>query len=89
VEGRPPESREQWTPMTWATIGGNYFEALGVPLLRGRFFTDRDTESTTPAVIVNETMARRYWPGEDPIGKGSKGSIPVGGMTSGCELSAW
>jgi putative ABC transport system permease protein len=62
--------------MTWATIGGNYFEALGVPLLRGRFFTDRDTESTTPAVIVNETMARRYWPGEDPIGKDQRVRSP-------------
>jgi len=78
VEGRPPESREQWTPMTWATIRGDYFEALGVPLLRGRFFSDGDTKNTTPVVIVNETMARRYWPGEDPIGKGIKGFDPRG-----------
>jgi putative ABC transport system permease protein len=78
VEGRPPESREQWTPMTWNTISGDYFQALGVPLLRGRFFTDLDTKYTTPVVIVNETMARRYWPGEDPIGKGIKGFDPRG-----------
>jgi putative ABC transport system permease protein len=78
VEGRPPESQDQWTPMTWSTISGNYFEALGVPLLRGRFFNHQDTKSSTPVVIINETMARRYWPGEDPIGKGIKGFDPRG-----------
>ncbi len=78
VEGRPPETRTQWTPMTWSTIGGNYFQALGVPLLRGRFFDDRDTTESGPVVIVNETMARRFWPGEDPIGRGIKGFDPRG-----------
>jgi predicted permease len=73
VEGRVLESRQQWTPMTWATISGDYFQALGIPLLRGRFFSNQDTKDTTPVVIINETMARRYWPGEDPIGKGIKG----------------
>jgi putative ABC transport system permease protein len=78
VEGRPPESQEQWTGMKWSTVSGDYFQALGVPLLRGRFFDDRDTRSATPVVIINETMARRYWPGEDPIGKGIKGFDPRG-----------
>ena len=78
VEGRPPESRAQWTPMTWSTVSGDYFQALGVPLVRGRFFSDRDTRNATPVVIINETMARRYWPGEDPIGKGIKGFDPRG-----------
>jgi predicted permease len=78
VEGRPPESREQWEPMTWSTISGEYFQALGVPLLRGRFFTDRDTTESTPVVIINETMARRYWPDGDPLGKGIKGFDPRG-----------
>jgi putative ABC transport system permease protein len=73
VEGRAPEPREQWTPMAWSTIGGDYFQALGVPLVRGRFFNDRDTRGATPVVIINETMARRYWPGRDPIGGGIKG----------------
>jgi predicted permease len=78
VEGRPLESPQQWTPMTWATISGDYFQALGIPLLRGRFFSDADTKNTTPVVIINETMARRYWPGDDPIGKGIKGFDPRG-----------
>ncbi|HUB31122.1 MAG TPA: ABC transporter permease [Terracidiphilus sp.] len=78
VEGRSLESPQQWTPLTWATISGDYFQALGIPLLRGRFFSDADTRNTTPVVIINETMARRYWPGEDPIGKGIKGFDPRG-----------
>jgi putative ABC transport system permease protein len=78
VEGRPIESRAQWTPMTWATISGDYFQALGVPLVRGRFFSNQDTKDTIPVVIINETMARRYWPGDDPIGKGIKGFDPRG-----------
>jgi putative ABC transport system permease protein len=73
VEGRPEEVRSPWTEMTWSTISGDYFRALAVPLLRGRFFNDRDTANAPPVVIINETMARHYWPGEDPIGKRIKG----------------
>jgi predicted permease len=73
VEGRLAESPEQWTAMTWSTVSGDYFQALGLPLLRGRLFNHRDTKSASPVVIINETMARRYWPGEDPIAKGIKG----------------
>jgi putative ABC transport system permease protein len=78
MEGKPADPQQQWTAMKWSTISGDYFQALGVPLLRGRFFNDRDTRSATPVVIINETMARRYWPGEDPIGKGIKGFDPRG-----------
>jgi predicted permease len=78
VEGGQPEARERWTALSWSTISGDYFQALAVPMLHGRFFNDRDTKSTTPVVIVNETMARRYWPGQDPIGKGIKGFDPRG-----------
>src|SRR4029077_15736337 len=46
-----------------------YFEATRTPLLRGRAFAETDTAHSVPVVIVNETTARRYWPGADPIGK--------------------
>lgn len=42
---------------------------MGIPLLKGRYFTEMDRDQSPPVVIVNETMANRYWPGEDPIGK--------------------
>src|SRR5262245_15224316 len=55
-----------------AKTGGatpDYFRAMGVPLLRGRFFTEADGAEAPLVVLVNDTMARRYWPGEDPVGR--------------------
>jgi len=54
---------------TWTV--GNYFEALGIPLKRGRFFTSADRQPTAsrgPVVIVSEMLAKRFWPGQDPVG---------------------
>ena len=50
-------------------IANDYFKAMGIPLLRGRLFNEQDAADSTNKVIVNETMARRHWPNEDPIGK--------------------
>ena len=52
-----------------ATVSGGYFAAMGIPLMGGRTFDDRDGEDATPAAIVNVTLARKYWPGENPVGK--------------------
>lgn len=46
-----------------------YFHALQIPLVAGRAFTEQDTEESPMVVVVNETMARRFWPGESPVGK--------------------
>jgi predicted permease len=46
-----------------------FFEAMGIPLLRGRTFTAADDERAAPAVVIDERMAEHFWPGEDPIGK--------------------
>jgi putative ABC transport system permease protein len=73
VEGRAVEPREQWTALTWKTISGEYLNAMGVPLLRGRFFSEEDGPNSPLVAIINESMARRYWPDEDPIGKRFKG----------------
>src|SRR5262249_53980702 len=50
-------------------VSTEFFQTMGVPLIRGRLFTERDTDSATNVAIINETAARRYWPNEDPIGK--------------------
>ena len=48
---------------------GNYFQAAGIPIIRGRGFTQADDENAPLVVIVNRTLAEHYWPGQDPIGK--------------------
>lgn len=52
---------------TWTV--GHYFEALGIPLRRGRFFTDDDGKTGQRVAIVNETLAKKLWPSQDPIGR--------------------
>ncbi|MET0555680.1 MAG: ADOP family duplicated permease [Vicinamibacteria bacterium] len=52
-----------------AVVGAGFFEALGLPLVRGRGFTEADRPGTPRVAVVNETLARRYWPGQDPIGR--------------------
>jgi putative ABC transport system permease protein len=50
-------------------VGSGYFAAAGIPLLRGRDFDDRERPGSAPTVIVDEALADRFWPGEDPLGK--------------------
>jgi hypothetical protein len=69
IEGRPPEPSDQWTPLTWSSIRGEYFQAMGTLLLRGRYFTAQDGPNSPLVAIIDESMARRSWPGQDPISK--------------------
>ena len=64
---KPPLGQEPVADVRVAT--NDYFKAMGVPLLKGRLFNEEDAADHTNRVIVNETMAIKYWPGEDPIGK--------------------
>lgn len=50
-------------------IAGSYFETAGIPLLKGRLFSSRDSKNSLPVAIINQAMAKAYWPGEGPIGK--------------------
>jgi putative ABC transport system permease protein len=68
VEGWPLDSTEVGTARSWS-VGGRYFETLGVPLVRGRLLDDHDDAAHPRVIVINETMARTYWPGQDPIGK--------------------
>lgn len=73
VEGRPPEPRDTWTPLTWTTVAGNYFQTMKVQLLAGRWFSESDRPGSPLVAIIDESTARRYWPGEDPVGRRFKG----------------
>ncbi|HXD23947.1 MAG TPA: ABC transporter permease [Gemmatimonadaceae bacterium] len=53
----------------YLTASGGYFAAMGIPLLRGRTFTENDDSPTAPVAVINTTMARTFWPNTDPVGK--------------------
>lgn len=69
IEGRPePQSGSGPTAqVSGATV--NYFQTMGIPLIRGRFFSDFDRRGAVGSVIINESLARRYFPNEDPLGR--------------------
>ncbi len=67
------EGQESATPAQTSVIGLNvidtdYFQTLGIPLLRGRDISVRDTKTSIPVAIINEAMAKQLWPGQDPLG---------------------
>jgi putative ABC transport system permease protein len=69
IDGGPPDEFH-WADN--ALVSGDYFRAMKIPLLRGRTFSEGDTASSPFAAVVSQTMARQYWPKQDPIGKGFK-----------------
>jgi predicted permease len=69
VEGQPPAPASQGPSAAFRVIFPGYFHAMRIPMLRGRDFTAHDDAEAQRVVIVNEALARRQWPGADPIGK--------------------
>jgi predicted permease len=74
--GQSTESREANPVLNLELAGADYFATLGIPIVRGRAFTEQDREDAVPVVIVSEAVARRTWPGEDPVGKQIKLGFP-------------
>ena len=69
IEGRSGNNAEAGSSADYRVISPDYFRAMGIPVLKGRSFTERDNAEAAGSVIINETAARRDWPDEDPIGK--------------------
>ena len=71
AEGRPPLAPEQGIGgvVGWRSVTPDYFSVLGIPLLRGRSFEDADRKPGSYAVILNEALAQRLFPGDDPLGR--------------------
>lgn len=68
IEGRPVPERGTGPRTDVQNVSPGYFEALRIPLLRGRTFTSQDHDDAPDVVIINQSLARRYWGGEDPVG---------------------
>ena len=69
VQGYTPGENE---PSPWGdvrTVAPGYFEAMKIPLLRGRTFTTQDMHGSLPVAVIDEELAERYWPGQDPLGR--------------------
>lgn len=69
VMGRPQPAPGDAPGVLRHYVGPNYFRTLGVPVLRGRVFTDGDRAGSARVAVINQTAAKRFWPAEDPIGK--------------------
>ncbi len=71
-----PWSEQAFPSTTLPKVSPEYFRALGIPLLRGRFFNQDDTAQSAPVTIISESLARRYFAGTDPIGQQIRASGP-------------
>ena len=69
VEGRAAPGDMNLPFALFRVVSPDYFRAMGIPLLRGRYFETHDSPDATPAVVINRRLAEQYWPGEDAIGK--------------------
>jgi len=69
IEGRPPVPAPQQTEAPIDFVTPTYFRTMGISLLKGRELTEQDGPNSPPVVVINDTFARRYWPGEDPLGR--------------------
>jgi predicted permease len=71
VEGKMPQAELRY-------VSSGYFETLRIPIRRGRLFTDRDTAGSPRVILINEALARRYLPNEDPVGRQTDRGMIVG-----------
>jgi putative ABC transport system permease protein len=69
IEGRPEPPPGQEPIIVTRIISPGYLDTMSIPLLKGRQLTDQDTDDSPNVVVISETMGRRYWPGEDAVGK--------------------
>jgi putative ABC transport system permease protein len=69
IDGRPVTTPDKWPSANYRAVSPNYFRAMGIPVLQGRSYTDRDNTSSPLVMIVNQKLADEEFSGENPIGK--------------------
>ncbi len=78
IEGAPPFAPGNQPGAGYSVACPNFFRTMGIPIIEGREFTDADTVNAAGVIVIDEAMARRYWPKQDPVGK----HIKIGGADS-------
>ena len=73
--------QDQWFPLYYNDVSPTYFSVTGIPIVRGRAFTEADSAAGSRTIIVTEATARRFWPGLDPIGQTVE--LPVSNVDTG------
>jgi putative ABC transport system permease protein len=76
IVGDPPLPPGKSPTADYATVSPDYFPMMRIPLLRGRFFSDQDSQSSPNVAIISETLARRYFPNQDPLGRQMRFGFP-------------
>ena len=69
AEGQPEPRPDENVTMDYQIVSPDYFAALEIPIKRGRGFTNADSENSERVIMINQSMAQRYWPNQDPVGK--------------------
>src|SRR5262245_48766483 len=94
-EDRPAPKAMNEIPVTqYRQVSADYFDTLGIRLEKGRYLSEHDGPNGLPVAVINETAARRFWPGEDPMGKVFKlgppeEMVPAGIMSPGYRFIRW
>jgi putative ABC transport system permease protein len=86
IVGRPEPAAGEEPGAAVRSITPDYFRVMGIPVRRGRHFTEHDRKGGVGAAIINETAARLYWPGRDPLGERVRG---IGANQNGDEPPEW
>jgi len=80
IEGREVAAGDR-PEIDFRRASTGYFQTMGIPLLSGRLVTEQDVTNNTASVLINEAMAKRFWPGEDPVGKRISTALSTGQHT--------
>jgi putative ABC transport system permease protein len=86
LEGASPRSAAEWPTASYIAADPDFFHTLGIPLRRGRTFSEADNETAPLVAIVSEALVRRYFPREDPIGKRMLVDRPIRGNNASEEI---
>jgi len=69
IEGRPPLTPDKWPGGNYRSVSSDYFRAMNIPVVQGRAFNERDTEGAPLVMIINQALASRDFPNDNPVGK--------------------